>query len=201
MDPPVAPPGRKSGPARSPGRRRAVFLDRDGTLNPDLHYLSEPERLELLSGVTQGIRWLKAHDFLVICVTNQSGIERGLYSESDVEAIHRRLNQRLATGGASVDAFYYCPHAPERGCSCRKPGSLLFERAREEFSVDFGSSAIVGDRSLDVQVGERLGFLTAFVPERGHERPAEEEVDRSGITPDIRAGSFLGAVARLLARG
>src|SRR5690349_14065869 len=105
---------------------RAVFVDRDGTLNPDLRYLGDAEKLEVFRGVGEGLRWLREHGYLIVCVTNQSGIDRGFYGDADVERIHERLNSRLRAEGAAIDAFYYCPHAPDRGCRCRKPGTLLF---------------------------------------------------------------------------
>ncbi|HEV2166324.1 MAG TPA: HAD-IIIA family hydrolase, partial [Thermoplasmata archaeon] len=117
---------RPAPPSWEGGSRRAVFVDRDGTLNPDLKYLREAERLEVYRGVIEGLRILRSHGYLVVCVTNQSGIERGFYTEADVARIHARLREILATGGAQIDRFYYCPHAPSTGCECRKPGTKLF---------------------------------------------------------------------------
>lgn len=176
-------------------------MDRDGTLNPDVRYMSRAAQLEVFRGVAQGLRWLRAHGYLIICVTNQSGVERGLYSESDVAAIHTRLNERLALEGTGVDAFYYCPHAPQAGCRCRKPGTELFERAQAAFGLDFGASAIVGDRPLDVQAGDRLGLTTAVVRSPGHEVEQREELRALRVVPDVTAYSFPAAAARLLARG
>jgi D-glycero-D-manno-heptose 1,7-bisphosphate phosphatase len=181
--------------------RRAVFVDRDGTLNPDLHYLKDADRLELFRGVGAALRLVREHGDLVVCVTNQSGIERGLYTPEDVERIHQRLNELLGSEGARVDAFYYCPHAPERGCSCRKPGTALFERARADLGLDLASSAIVGDRLVDIEAGRRLGLLTALVRTPGHEREVDDELARAHVVADLAADSFAGAVARVLARG
>ncbi|MCI4344953.1 MAG: HAD-IIIA family hydrolase, partial [Thermoplasmata archaeon] len=91
-------------PTLEHGRRRAVFVDRDGTLNPDFHYLADAERLEVYRGVPEGIRLLREHGYRVICVTNQSGVGRGYYRAEDVDKIHARLNARLAAKGASIDA-------------------------------------------------------------------------------------------------
>jgi len=182
-------------------RRRALFTDRDGTLNPDLHYLKDAERLELFRGVGDAIALARRHGYLVICVTNQSGVDRGLYTREDVERIHRRLNERLRAEGTNVDAFYYCPHAPERRCSCRKPGTLLFEEAERDWNLELSSSAIVGDRSLDVQAGEKLGLLTALVPGRSPTSESAREHAREDVRPDIVAGTFENAVLRILARG
>ncbi|HUJ78002.1 MAG TPA: HAD-IIIA family hydrolase, partial [Thermoplasmata archaeon] len=139
--------------------------------------------------------------YLVVCVTNQSGIERGLYSEADVHRIHARVNEILAARGTRVDAFYYCPHAPERGCACRKPGTLLFKTAAQELGISFSGSAIIGDRALDVEAGEKLGLETAIAVPPGHLASVEAELAATGATPDIVALSFEGAVHRLLGRG
>jgi D-glycero-D-manno-heptose 1,7-bisphosphate phosphatase len=181
--------------------RRAVFTDRDGTLNPDFHYLSDPDRYEFLPGVVRGLRLLREHGFRVICVTNQSGIARGLFDAARLQSIHARINERLARAGTAVDAFYYCPHRPEDGCACRKPGVELFLRAEREHHLDLRASAIIGDRVLDIQVGERLGMLSAFVPERGLEAIAEAELREVPVVPCLRAESFLGAATQILALG
>jgi D-glycero-D-manno-heptose 1,7-bisphosphate phosphatase len=181
--------------------RRALFVDRDGTLNPDLHYLKDADRVELFRGVGEALSLAHDHGFLVVCVTNQSGVERGLYTDSDVERIHRRLNELLARHRARVDAFYYCPHAPERGCACRKPGTLLFERARDAWRIDLGSSAIVGDRGLDMEAGRRLGLLTGLVPRPGREAATDFELAERAVVPDVVASTFSNAVCRILARG
>jgi len=181
--------------------RRALFVDRDGTLNPDLHYLRDADRLELYRGVGDALSLAHDHGFLVICVTNQSGVERGFYTRDDVERIHGRLNELLRPHRAHVDGFYYCPHAPESKCECRKPGTLLFRRARDDWNIDFSTSAIVGDRDLDVEAGRALGLLTAFVVPPGHEgEPAFEPPD-SVAPADVNAASFASAVGRILARG
>ncbi len=182
-------------------RRRALFTDRDGTLNPDLHYLKEAERLELFRGVARGVALARRHGFVVVCVTNQSGVERGLYTREDVERIHRRVNEILRVQGTEVDAFYYCPHAPERGCACRKPGTLLFEEAAKDWNLEISSSAIVGDRRLDIEAGRRLGLLTALVPGRSRAAESRAEFSDGAPRPEIVAESFEVAVDRILARG
>ena len=139
------------------------------TLNPDLHYLKRAERLELFRGVGDALSLAHDHGYLVICVTNQSGVERGFYSRADVERIHERLNELLRPHRARVDGFYYCPHAPETRCECRKPGTLLFRQARDDWNIDMATSAIVGDRDLDMEAGTELGLLTAAVATPGHE--------------------------------
>lgn len=163
--------------------------------------MSRADQLEVFRGVAEGLRWLRAHGHRIICVTNQSGIERGLYGAQDVARIHERLNERLAREGTCVDAFYFCPHAPSSDCRCRKPGTELFERAQRDWEIDFGASAIIGDRPLDVQAGERLGLTTAIVFSPGHEASQRAELRSVGVAPDVVAYSFPAAAARLLARG
>jgi len=181
--------------------RRALFVDRDGTLNPDLHYLKDADRLELFRGVGNALSLAHDHGYLVVCVTNQSGVERGFYGRDDVERIHRRLNELLQPHRARVDAFYYCPHTPEARCECRKPGTLLFRQARDEWNIDFATSAIVGDRELDVEAGRKLGLLTAVVSPPGHDDDPSHELVRNLGGADVNARSFSAAIFRILARG
>ncbi len=180
---------------------RAVFTDRDGTLNPDLHYLSDPERIEFLPGVVQGISRLREHGYRVICVTNQSGIGRGYFTAARLEEVHRRIDLRLRAAGSPLDGFYYCPHRPEERCACRKPGTALFLRAAREHRLDLATSAIIGDRVLDMEVGRALGMVSAFVPERGLEARARAELRERGSFPELSAGTFLGAVLQILSLG
>lgn len=193
------PPAAASPP--SLGRRRALFTDRDGTLNPDFHYLSDPDRYDFLPGVRAGLSLLHEHGYLVVCVTNQSGVGRGLFTEARLAEIHERIQQRLGETGERIDAFYHCPHRPEEGCACRKPGRALFDRAARDLGIDLRLSAIIGDRSLDIEVGRTLGMRTLLVPERGLERAVEEELRARGVRPDLYAGSFFGAALQLLSLG
>lgn len=194
-----------AGPGASPpssgaaSGRRAVFVDRDGTINPDLRYLGDAARLEIYAGVAAAIRRLRDRGFLVVCVTNQSGIERGFYTVDDVERIHRRVNEILGTHGTQVDAFYYCPHAPESHCRCRKPGTELFERAQRDLGLAFGGSVMIGDRSLDIEAGAKLGLRTVLVPPPGHHEDVEREIDEHHQSPQIWAVSMLAAADHLLA--
>ncbi len=189
------------GPAGATPLRPALFVDRDGTLNPDLHYMKDAERLELYRGVGEGLRVAAEHGYRTVCVTNQSGVERGLYTREDVDRIHRRLNELLRPHRARIDAFYYCPHMPEHGCDCRKPRTALFEQARREWNLDLTRSAMLGDRALDVEAGRSLGLLTALIRPRGHDANGSAELLEGSMVPDILAHSFRGAVYRVLSRG
>ncbi len=184
-----------------PSLEPALLVDRDGTLNVDLNYLDDADRLEIFRGVGAALRLARAHGLRIICVTNQSGIARGLYTHEQVARIHARLNERLAGEGAHVDAFYYCPHRPEDGCRCRKPGTGLLEQALREHHLDPHRSAMVGDRVLDVIAGESLGLLTGFIAGGPRAEDRLGELNASGSTPDVVADTFLLVVLRILARG
>ena len=139
--------------------RRAVFLDRDGTIIEDTGYPADPDAIRLLPGTAAAIRNLNHAGLPAIVVTNQSGIARGLLNESAYAATARRLQHLLATEGARLDAQYHCPHHPDISgpCECRKPGLLLYRRAAAEHGLDLARSWWVGDRMRDVAPAERFG--------------------------------------------
>ncbi len=139
--------------------RRAVFLDRDGTIVEDPGFLHEPDKVRLLPGAGEAIRRLNAAGILVVMVTNQSGIARGLFDVAAYAAVQRRLAELLAAHDAHLDAAYFCPHHPAitGPCDCRKPGLKLFRDAHEAFGIDFRRSTWVGDRAGDVAPARRLG--------------------------------------------
>jgi D-glycero-D-manno-heptose 1,7-bisphosphate phosphatase len=147
--------------------RRAVFLDRDGTLIEDVDYLTDAAQIRVLPGVPGALKLLKEAGFRLIVVTNQSAVARGMLTEEELGLIHEELNRRLAADGAAVDAFYYCPHLPEgavkryaRACDCRKPAPGLILRAAAEWRVDTGASFAVGDSERDVEAGRAAGCRT-----------------------------------------
>lgn len=147
--------------------RGAVFLDRDGTLIRDTHYVGAPEQVELLPGVAPAVRRLNDAGWPVIVVTNQSGIARGLLTREDYDAVHQRMTQLLRDeGGARVDAAYLCPHHPDftGACDCRKPGTLLFRTAATEHGLDLGASWYIGDKLRDVLPARALRGRGVLVP-------------------------------------
>lgn len=139
--------------------RRAVFLDRDGTIIEDVAYLRDKDQVHLLPGAADAIKRLNGTGFLAIVVTNQSGIARGLLSRNDYQMSERRVDELLAQEGAKLDAHYFCPHLPELTgpCDCRKPGALLYRQAAEQFHIDLTRSWWVGDRMRDVLPADALG--------------------------------------------
>ncbi len=154
--------------------RAAAFLDRDGTIVEDVHYLSRPEQLALLPDAVRAMRRLNDAGVPIVVVTNQSGIARGLLSEGDYAAVARRLDAMLADEGVRVAATHHCPHHPDHTgpCACRKPGVLLYERAAAELSLDPTRSLFAGDRWRDVAPALRLGGTGVLVPRP--DTPADE---------------------------
>jgi histidinol-phosphate phosphatase family protein len=148
------------------GTRRAAFLDRDGTLIEDAVYLADADRVRLLPGVVSAVRALNDRDILAIVVTNQSGIAQGLLTEAQYEATRDRLVKLMRDAGARIDATFHCPHYPavSGSCECRKPGTLLYRRAAEQFDIDLATSLYVGDRDRDVAPGVAFGGFVRLVP-------------------------------------
>ncbi len=143
--------------------RPAVFLDRDGTVNVEVDYLSRAEQLELIPGVAAAIARLNLAGRLVVLVTNQSGVARGMLSEERLSEIHVRLAELLAQAGARIDHIEYCPHHPTLGgqryartCECRKPAAGMLRAATEALGIDLGRSWIVGDSLRDLEAGKAL---------------------------------------------
>ena len=129
-----------------------VFLDRDGTIVEDTHFISQPEHVRVLPGAAEGIARLNEAGIPVVVVTNQSGIGRGYFTVADYERVTDRITADLAKAGARIDAVYYCPHAPSDSepCPCRKPGTALFNEALAKFGIPGNRAAFVGDRVRDV---------------------------------------------------
>lgn len=139
--------------------RKAVFLDRDGLINRQAaphHYISAPENFEILPGVPEAIKRLNDAGFLVIVVTNQRGVARGMLTMEQVNTVHGYLQSELAKHRAHIDAIYICPHA-DGECACRKPDIGLFLMAEKDFDIDKSQSWMVGDSDTDVEAGKRYG--------------------------------------------
>ena len=142
----------------------AVFLDRDGTIIKDANYISRPEQVELIDGAAEAISRINAALVPVIVVTNQSGIGRGFYTLADYARVRERVQELLEQHGARIDATYMCPHKPEDGCLCRKPGTLLFERASEDLGIDLSSALFIGDRLRDIEPAKKFGARGVLIP-------------------------------------
>jgi D-glycero-D-manno-heptose 1,7-bisphosphate phosphatase len=149
--------------------KRAVFIDRDGTINEEREYLYRRDDFAFMPGAPQAIRLLNEAGFLVIVVTNQSGVARGFYTEEDVHVLHRHIASLLEHYGARVDAWFYCPHHPAgRGsyalpCRCRKPLPGMLLEAAGRFAIDLESSIMIGDKLVDMEAGRAAGCRSILV--------------------------------------
>jgi len=151
--------------------RKAVFLDRDGVLNEDTHLITEPEQFRLLAGVPEALRKLKEAGFLLVVISNQPVVARGLIDLGGVARLNQTLNAMIQqSGGAALDGFYFCPHHPNADmeafrvdCDCRKPKPGLIEQARRDWEIDPAASFMVGDRITDVAAGKNAGCATIQV--------------------------------------
>jgi D-glycero-D-manno-heptose 1,7-bisphosphate phosphatase len=139
-------------------QRPAAFLDRDGVLNVDHGYAHRPEQIEWVDGAAQAVRLLNEAGYIVIVVTNQAGVARGLYGEAAIHHLHAHMQDVLLAQGARIDAFYYCPHHPEGtvkefavACVCRKPGPGMLEQAARDWPIDIRRSFLIGDKETDMQ--------------------------------------------------
>ena len=138
---------------------KAIFIDKDGTLVVNVPYNVDPERIALTSGAQQAVERLAALGYRMIVVSNQPGAGLGLFPESALVEVEKRLRELLP----ALEGFYYCPHRPDAGCACRKPAAGLLERAAQEHGIDLCGSWMIGDILDDVEAGRRAGCRTILV--------------------------------------
>ncbi|MFI9275557.1 D-glycero-alpha-D-manno-heptose-1,7-bisphosphate 7-phosphatase [Kitasatospora sp. NPDC052896] len=169
-----------------PKRRRAVFLDRDGTLTEPRQYPSHPDDLVLLSSIGPPLRALQDGGVALVVITNQSGLARGLFDEGDLAAMHEHLSELLAREGVRLDGVYVCPHYPEGSvarfrtiCACRKPSPGMIYQAAHDLGIELAQSWMVGDSVCDIEAGRRAGTRTALVA----------EVPQAGITAHVHGAT------------
>lgn len=186
------------------GRRAAVFLDKDGTLIVDVPYNVAPERIRLTHGAVEGLQALHAAGYLLIVVSNQSGVARGFFQEEALGAVEKRVRALLAAAGVPLAGFCYCPHHPEGivsryavPCHCRKPAPGMLSQAAREHGIDLARSWLVGDILHDVEAGRRAGCRTVLL-DVGHETEWELTPDR---VPHYTADDLTAAARVILANG
>lgn len=143
--------------------KKAVFLDRDGTLNEDPGYLSDPDQLKLLPGVGEGLAALKKAGFLLIVISNQSGVGRGLIKDVTLPLIHSKMNELLKVWQVHIDDFYFCSHKPEDFCQCRKPKPKLIYDAILKYGIDLSRSVMIGDKITDAEAGKNAGIQSNII--------------------------------------
>lgn len=174
---------------------RLVLIDRDGTINTERHYLSDPNQINLVPNTVAGIKLLKSLGLSLVIVTNQSGVGRGYFDLERLKKINDRLEEILLINGVAVDAIYFCPHLPKEGCQCRKPRTGMALRAAKEFSADLSKSFVIGDNICDIDLGKNIGATTILV-RTGYGSSVEQE----GLAqPDYVLNDLLGA-AELIKR-
>ena len=172
--------------------RSAVFVDRDGVINRRLpgDYVRTWDQFHFLPGARAGLRLLREAGHLLVVITNQRGIGRGLMSESDLAEVHRRMQAELVRADAAVDAILHCPHDLGEGCGCRKPKPGMIERALERFAIDVARSWVVGDSLSDLEAGRAVGIRGILVVPRDERRP-----------PGVPAAGSLLSAARAIVAG
>jgi D-glycero-D-manno-heptose 1,7-bisphosphate phosphatase len=168
---------------------RAALLDRDGTINVEREYLSDPAGVALLPNAAAGLRRLRALGFKLIVISNQAGVGRGYFTTADVEAVNARLVALLRAEGVTLDGIYVCPHHPDGGCACRKPAPGLIRQAAREHGFDPRASVMIGDKALDIETGKRVGARTVLV-RTGYGRDTEARQD---VRPDRVVDDLLQA--------
>lgn len=148
------------------GTRAAIFLDRDGTIIEDTGYPKDPALVKFEPGAVAGLKRLQANGYLLLVLSNQSGVGRGLIKDFEFNAVHERFGEILKAENIVVTQVAYCFHTPEDKCDCRKPETKLARAMAKDFNVDFTQSVMVGDRHSDLELGERLG-MKVFLVETG----------------------------------
>jgi D-glycero-D-manno-heptose 1,7-bisphosphate phosphatase len=180
-------------PLPTPSRGPFVFLDRDGTIIENRHYLADPDGVKLLEGVATGLRALQNAGRRLVIVSNQSGVGRGYFTREAMAAVNTRLLDLLRSEGIRIEAIYCCPHSPDEACSCRKPAPGLVHQALRELGGTLQEAVVIGDNLCDIELAHSLGITAVFV-RTGHE---SVEVARLASPPQLVAADLTEA-ARLM---
>lgn len=143
--------------------RRAVLVDRDDTLCPDVPHNGDPAKMHVFPYVPDAVRRLNEAGFLVLVVTNQSGIGRGMYTLEDMKAVNAEMERQIASGGGRIDDVFFCPHRPDEMCDCRKPKTGMGVQAIRKYGLDVSRCYMVGDKDKDVEFGKSLGMKSYLV--------------------------------------
>lgn len=170
-----------------------AILDRDGTINEERHYLSDPDDVVLLPGAAEGLSLMQDLGIGIIIITNQSGLGRGYFSTNRLETVHERLFSLLKAHGVSVNGIYLCPHHPNENCRCRKPKPGLLERAAEDFEFNPENAFVIGDNVCDIELGKHVGAHTILV-RTGYGATVEKE---ARVTPDFVEDNLLQAASTI----
>ncbi len=173
--------------------KRAIFLDRDGTLIEEKEYLYQPERVVIFPGVGAALRRLQDGGFGLFIVTNQSGIGRGYYTVADMEAVHRHLLKELAKDGVSFEKIYFAPEAPDQPSRGRKPSPQMLFDARDEFGLNLAESYIIGDKIIDLESGWNAGVRKSLLVRTGYgaelEKKYPDKLKNAVVVDDLTAAA------------
>jgi len=174
--------------------KRAVFVDRDGTINEESGYLFRKEECRFIAGAIEAIVQLHKAGFLIVVITNQSGIARGYYTADDLAKLHVFMGEEIAAAGGKVAGWYHCPHHPdypgaEAQCDCRKPLPGMLHRAAHELGIDLASSWMIGDKIADMQAGLAAGCQTILVKTGYGETEAAAASQGQTVLADFRAAA------------
>lgn len=179
------------------GARPAVFLDRDGTIIRDEQYLADPDRVAPIAGASDAIARLRAAGYVIVVITNQSGVARGLITLPQYDAVRARTDSAFAAAGAALDATYMCPHHPALTgpCDCRKPGLELYTRAARDLGLDLRGSILVGDRWRDIAAAPALGARGVLVPNPDTPLAEVEQARREAVVSPTLAAAVAWTLA------
>ena len=178
--------------------RPAVFLDRDGTINEQMGYINHISRFHLIPGAAKAIGLLNRHDYLVIVISNQSGIARGYFPLELVHEVHRHMIDMLKKEGAHVDAIYFCAHSPDENCSCRKPKTGLIDQACRDLEIDLSRSYVIGDMCTDMELARNAGLNGIMVKTGYGMGEMTYRLPKTDIRPIFLADDLLSAVRWIL---
>jgi len=176
--------------------RRAVFLDRDGTITEEGDWFSKAQPPRVIRGAVEALKRLRDAGFLLFVITNQSGVARGYYTEADVERFHQRLRDEFAQAGVEFTEIVYCPHAPDAGCDCRKPHTRFIRELADKYDVELSQSWVIGDQTSDIAMGQLNGCKTVLV-----QTGFAGQDERSQADPDLVVSDITQAVCLVLAAG
>ena len=174
---------------------KAVFLDRDGTINHDYGYISDPNNFDLIHGVRAALRLLLEVDFKIFVVSNQSGVARGLFDEKQLKIIEKKMIDELLKGDVRLSGIKYCIHHPDDGCKCRKPSPIMVKELAKEYNVDLTHSYFIGDKILDVKTGYAAKCKTVLLLK---EDDVISEEFEEWSSPDFVAENICHAVEWIL---
>ncbi len=177
----------------APNMNRAVFLDRDGTIIEEKHYLHRPEEVVIFPGAPEGLKRLQTAGFRLIVVSNQSGVGRGYFTLAELESVHRHLCEELGRDGVKLDQIYFAPEAPDQPSRGRKPSPACLFDARDQFGLDLAESYMVGDKMLDLECGWNAGVKQCLLVRTGYgaelERTARDSLRLAIVVDDLRAAA------------